>query len=75
MLSKPRLIDFLNISLVASVLPLIKYSLTSILQLSKEEGPAPVPTPAKVSSTPALNYITLGSFSWDQDNEKVKVRL
>ncbi|KDO78182.1 hypothetical protein CISIN_1g027364mg [Citrus sinensis] len=41
--------------------------------LSKEEGPAPVPTPAKVSSTPALNYITLGSFSWDQDNEKVKI--
>lgn len=73
MLSKPRLIDFLNIPLVASVLPLIKYSLTSILQLSQEEGPAPVPTPAKVSSTPALNYITLGSFSWDQDNEKVKV--
>lgn len=25
-------------------------------------------------SVPALKYSTLSSFSWDQDNEKVKVR-
>lgn len=36
----------------------------------------PTPTPistAKVVSNPAVNYVTLGSFSWDQDNDKVKI--
>ncbi|OAY29149.1 calcyclin-binding protein [Manihot esculenta] len=41
--------------------------------------PAPTPTPistgVKVPSTPALNYVTLGSFSWDQDSDKVKIYL
>uniref|UniRef100_A0A2C9VIB5 Uncharacterized protein n=1 Tax=Manihot esculenta TaxID=3983 RepID=A0A2C9VIB5_MANES len=32
----------------------------------------PIATGVKVPSTPALNYVTLGSFSWDQDNDKVK---
>ncbi|KAI3962783.1 hypothetical protein MKW98_029942 [Papaver atlanticum] len=42
---------------------------------------APAPTPAapaptllaKGFSIPALNYATLSSFSWDQDDEKVKI--
>ncbi|ESR62936.1 hypothetical protein CICLE_v10016692mg [Citrus x clementina] len=55
------------------IVSLIDSEIHTLEKLSKEEGPAPVPTPAKVSSTPALNYITLGSFSWDQDNEKVKI--
>ena len=49
-------------------------------QLSKEAAPKPtLPPPAptstgvKVPSTPALNYVTLGSFSWEQDADKVKV--
>lgn len=35
-----------------------------------------VPAPASSSVKPvslAVNYVTLGTFSWDQDNEKVKV--
>lgn len=51
------------------------------VQLSKEAVSAPpsqIPTPIssapKVSTYPALKYLTLGSFSWDQDNDKVKVR-
>ncbi|XP_026399629.1 calcyclin-binding protein-like isoform X1 [Papaver somniferum] len=46
-------------------------------------APAPTPTPtpaapaptllAKGLSIPALNYATLSSFSWDQDDEKVKI--
>lgn len=55
------------------IVSLINSEIHTLEKLSQEEGPAPVPTPAKVSSTPALNYITLGSFSWDQDNEKVKI--
>ncbi|KAF9625891.1 hypothetical protein IFM89_027668 [Coptis chinensis] len=29
--------------------------------------------PAKVPSNPALQYVILSSFSWDQDNEKIKI--
>ncbi|OVA10962.1 CS domain [Macleaya cordata] len=36
-------------------------------------APAPVPTLAKAPPTPALNYVTLSSFSWDQDDEKIKI--
>ena len=32
------------------------------------EVPAPAP-----AARPVLSYVTLGSFSWDQDNEKIKV--
>ncbi len=52
------------------------------MQLSKEAASAPasqIPTPIstapKVLSSPAVNYVTLGSFSWDQDDDKVKVRM
>ncbi|KAH7568573.1 hypothetical protein JRO89_XS06G0017000 [Xanthoceras sorbifolium] len=50
--------------------------------LSKEAAPAtvsqsptPITTAAKVPFTPAVSYVTLASFSWDQDNEKVKIYL
>ncbi|CAJ1939627.1 unnamed protein product [Sphenostylis stenocarpa] len=35
--------------------------------------PAPISTGAKVAPSPALNYATLASFSWDQDGDKVKI--
>ncbi|XVE88381.1 hypothetical protein DITRI_Ditri19aG0065400 [Diplodiscus trichospermus] len=35
--------------------------------------PTPKSTLAKVPVSPALNYVTLASFSWDQDNDKVKI--
>ncbi|QCD82922.1 calcyclin-binding protein-like [Vigna unguiculata] len=35
--------------------------------------PTPISTGAKVSPSPALNYSTLASFSWDQDGDKVKI--
>ena len=37
--------------------------------------PTPISTAPKTPLTPALNYVTLGSFSWDQDDDKVKVRM
>ncbi|KAL2344717.1 hypothetical protein Fmac_006002 [Flemingia macrophylla] len=35
--------------------------------------PAPISTGSVVSPAPALKYTSLASFSWDQDNEKVKI--
>ncbi|KAM0054748.1 putative Siah interacting protein [Helianthus debilis subsp. tardiflorus] len=35
--------------------------------------PVPVSTNVKVAAEPALKYTTLGSFSWDQDTDKVKI--
>ncbi|XVF37171.1 hypothetical protein REPUB_Repub19eG0123200 [Reevesia pubescens] len=54
------------------------------LQASKEDANAPalsivskIPTPistsVKVPVNPALSYVTLASFSWDQDNDKFKI--
>ncbi|XP_021294677.1 calcyclin-binding protein-like isoform X2 [Herrania umbratica] len=35
--------------------------------------PTPISTSVKVPVNPALSYVTLASFSWDQDNDKVKI--
>ncbi|TKY59009.1 Calcyclin-binding protein [Spatholobus suberectus] len=35
--------------------------------------PAPISTGTRVAPSPALQYATLASFSWDQDNDKVKI--
>ncbi|XVF25466.1 hypothetical protein REPUB_Repub13aG0214700 [Reevesia pubescens] len=56
------------------------------LQTSKEDAnghalgsatvsqiPTPLSTSVKVPVNPALSYVTLASFSWDQDNDKVKI--
>ncbi|CAA7023880.1 unnamed protein product [Microthlaspi erraticum] len=43
---------------------------------AKPEVAVPVPAPDSPSVkriSPAANYVTLGTFSWDQDNEKVKM--
>ena len=45
-------------------------------QLAKATAPAPEPQAAATAAParPGLNYVTLGSFSWDQDNDKIRVR-
>ncbi|XAR59346.1 hypothetical protein NMG60_11015150 [Bertholletia excelsa] len=67
------------------VVSFISSEINRLEQLSKEAGstvalpmqtPVSTPTPittTKVVPTPAINYITLGSFSWEQDNDKVKI--
>ncbi|CAN8290700.1 unnamed protein product [Cochlearia groenlandica] len=44
---------------------------------AKPEAPVTLPEPVSSSSvkpvSPSVNYVTLGTFSWDQDNEKVKM--
>ncbi|XP_022892422.1 calcyclin-binding protein-like [Olea europaea var. sylvestris] len=43
--------------------------------VSATRTPTPTPTPSvpNVVPNPALNYVPLGSFSWDQDNDQVKI--
>ncbi|KAF5475130.1 hypothetical protein F2P56_006971 [Juglans regia] len=62
------------------IVSLISSEIRNLQKLSKEAVSAPplqIPTPIssapKVSTDPALKYLTLGSFSWDQDNDKVKI--
>lgn len=62
--------------------PLWALTLVLPVQLSKEavsasssQIPTPISTAPTVPSTLALKYATLASFSWDQDDEKVKVRM
>lgn len=56
--------------------------LGSLWQLSKEaisatnrQAPTSISSAVKVSSTPSLNYVTLDSFSWEQESDKLKVKI
>ncbi|PWA55880.1 SGS domain-containing protein [Artemisia annua] len=64
------------------VLSFISSEISNLEKQLKDAAPvAPTPTPTptpvstnqKVAAEPALKYTTLGSFSWDQDNDKVKI--
>ncbi|GAA0148483.1 hypothetical protein LIER_07912 [Lithospermum erythrorhizon] len=65
------------------VLTLISNEIRNLEKLSKDVAPAPTPAPSsqvppasiapKVQTKPALIYTTLGSFSWDQDSDKLKI--
>ncbi|XP_044512399.1 calcyclin-binding protein-like [Mangifera indica] len=67
-----------NIAKRPRVLSFIDSEIRNLEKLSKQAAPAPVsqtpnPAPVKVPYTPGTSYVTLASFSWDQDNEKVKI--
>ncbi|KAA3489168.1 calcyclin-binding protein-like [Gossypium australe] len=69
------------------ILSLISSEMRSLekLQASKEDGnaaappptasqiPTPISTSVKAPINPALNYVSVSSFSWDQDMDKVKI--
>jgi calcyclin binding protein len=47
--------------------------------MAKATEPSPEPlvaasAPAAAAARSDLSYATLGSFSWEQDNEKIRVR-
>ncbi|KAL6546379.1 hypothetical protein OROMI_022100 [Orobanche minor] len=58
---------------------LISSEIRNLEEMSKEVAPAPIlaPVSAPVSTistaNPHVNYTTLSSFSWDQDNDQLKV--
>ncbi|KAB2081787.1 hypothetical protein ES319_A05G154800v1 [Gossypium barbadense] len=69
------------------ILSLISSEIRSLekLRASKEDGnaaappptasqiPTPISTSVKAPINPALNYVSVSSFSWDQDMDKVKI--
>ncbi|KAK8641992.1 hypothetical protein V6N13_011357 [Hibiscus sabdariffa] len=68
------------------ILSLISSEIRSLekLQASKEDGnavapptatqiPTPISASVKAPINPALAYVSVASFSWDQDNDKVKI--
>ncbi|KAF5472487.1 hypothetical protein F2P56_009203 [Juglans regia] len=65
---RPRIVSFIS-SEIRNLQMLSKETVSAPLS----QIPIPISTAPKVSSDPALKYVTLGSFSWDQDNDKVKI--
>ncbi|KAK4778945.1 hypothetical protein SAY86_006473 [Trapa natans] len=63
---RPRIVSLIS----SEISKLEKLSSLSTPQIPT---PSPVPNPAKVPSTSSLIYTTLGSFSWDQDSDKLKI--
>ncbi|KAK0579874.1 hypothetical protein LWI29_032941 [Acer saccharum] len=68
---RPRIISLIN----TEIQNLEKFSKDAGLAApaTVSQSPTPITTAAKVPYTPALSYVTVASFSWDQDNEKVKI--
>lgn len=76
---RPRVLNLLS-SEIRSIDS--KLSKASAAVATQTPTPTPTPTPTVIARDKApvdaatigvLNYVTLSSFSWDQDNEKVKI--
>ncbi|KAG7593368.1 SGS domain [Arabidopsis thaliana x Arabidopsis arenosa] len=69
---RPRVLNLIN----SEISNLEKLRDSAVSSSAKPEVPVTVPAPVSSSVKPvssAVNYVTLGTFSWDQDNEKVKM--
>ncbi|KAJ0230335.1 Calcyclin-binding protein [Hirschfeldia incana] len=67
---RPRVLNLISSEICN--LEKLRESASVVSNVKPEVKPAAVPAPVKPVS-PAVNYVTLGTFSWDQDSEKVKV--
>ncbi|KAM7524994.1 hypothetical protein LguiA_014896 [Lonicera macranthoides] len=65
---RPRIV-----SLISSEIEKLEKQSEEAVSAATPQTPVPIATTAKTVSHPALTFVTLSSFSWDQDNEKVKV--
>ncbi|XP_030968317.1 calcyclin-binding protein [Quercus lobata] len=61
------------LSLISSQIDNLDKILKEATSTPPSQIPTPISTAPKAPLTPALNYVTLGSFSWDQDDDKVKI--
>ncbi|XP_076957113.1 uncharacterized protein LOC143632488 [Bidens hawaiensis] len=70
--TRPRVL-----SLISSEIHNLQKQVNAAASVAPTPTPVPVPVPiqanVKVAAEPALKYTTLGSFSWDQDADKVKI--
>ncbi|KAL8228766.1 hypothetical protein R6Q57_013666 [Mikania cordata] len=61
------------VSLISSEIRNLEKQANAAASVAPIPTPVPVSTNLKVATEPALKYTTLGSFSWDQDTDKVKI--
>lgn len=70
---RPRIVSLIN----SEINNLEKLSKDAIAKDATPKETPKLPTPIaaakQVVTDPALKYVTLGSFSWDQDDDKVKI--
>ncbi|XP_004505294.1 uncharacterized protein [Cicer arietinum] len=66
---RPRILSLLT----SEIRNLEKLSSETVSSARVSQIPAPISTGTTVSSAPVLKYSPLASFSWDQDNDKVKI--
>ncbi|KAL1834020.1 hypothetical protein DCAR_0104163 [Daucus carota subsp. sativus] len=65
---RPRIVSLIN-SEISNLEKLSKDAITK----ETPKIPAPIAATKHVVTDPALKYVTLASFSWDQDDDKVKI--
>ncbi|KAI3717230.1 hypothetical protein L1987_68714 [Smallanthus sonchifolius] len=61
------------VSLISSEIRNLEKQPKDAASVAPVPTPVPVSTTVKVATEPALKYTTLGSYSWDQDTDKVKI--
>ncbi|XP_058201318.1 uncharacterized protein LOC131316063 isoform X3 [Rhododendron vialii] len=72
---RPRVVSLIS-SEIRKLEKLAEEAGSTVTSQSPSPSPTLTPTPipaAKMVSNPAVNYLTLGSFSWEQDIDKVKI--
>ncbi|KAE8732957.1 Detected protein of confused Function [Hibiscus syriacus] len=65
---RPRILSF-----ISSEIRNLEKDANGASPAAAPQIPIPIATSAKAPVNPALSYVTLASFSWDQDNDKVKI--
>ncbi|XVF40138.1 hypothetical protein PTKIN_Ptkin01aG0087100 [Pterospermum kingtungense] len=70
---RPRILSFISSEI--SNLEKLQTSANAPAPATVSQTPTPISTSVKVPVNPALTYVTLASFSWDQDNDKIYVSL
>ncbi|KAE8673339.1 putative Katanin p60 ATPase-containing subunit [Hibiscus syriacus] len=69
---RPRILSFIS-SEIRNLEKTLKEDANEASPAAAPQIPIPIATSAKAPVNPAPSYVTLASFSWDQDNDKVKI--
>ncbi|KAI4368088.1 hypothetical protein MLD38_016690 [Melastoma candidum] len=66
---RPRVVTLIS----SEIDRLEKLSKEAVVPTSAAQAPTPIATAKVVPASPSVTYSTLSSFSWEQDNDKVKI--
>ncbi|XP_039040083.1 calcyclin-binding protein-like [Hibiscus syriacus] len=69
---RPRILSFIS-SEIRNLEKTLKEDANGASPAAAPQIPILIATSSKAPVNPALSYVTLASFSWDQDNDKVKI--